>query len=122
MESAIRPAIYDESIADEVVRVSTEDAAIAAARRLSREEGLFVGPTSGAALLGCLAVARNWRRRPARIVAIFAAHGNEQLHPVEYRLNIWSHPPELNRRPTDYVNQSLYSTELGWLAFSCSNL
>jgi hypothetical protein len=28
----------------------------------------------------------------------------------------WSHPPELNRRPSDYESDAL-PTELGWLLF-----
>jgi cysteine synthase B len=73
MDSAIRPSIYDESVADQVLRVSTPDA-IAACRRLSREEGMFVGTTSGAAFAASLEVARNCSG-PARIVTIFPDTG-----------------------------------------------
>ena len=41
------------ALADEDLRVATEDAH-ALTRRLAREEGLFVGPSSGAALAACL--------------------------------------------------------------------
>ena len=51
MESAIVPGIYDASIADVDLRVSTEDA-YAMTRRLAREEGLLVGVSSGANLAG----------------------------------------------------------------------
>jgi cysteine synthase B len=47
LASAIVPGIYDPSLADETREVSTEDAQ-AAARRLAREEGLFVGVSAGA--------------------------------------------------------------------------
>jgi S-sulfo-L-cysteine synthase (O-acetyl-L-serine-dependent) len=47
MASAIVPGIYDPTLADESVEVATEDA-MATASRLAREEGLFVGPSSGA--------------------------------------------------------------------------
>jgi len=57
MPTAMPPAIYDESIADENVEVGTE-AAYRMVKRLAREEGLLVSPSSAAALLGCLAVAR----------------------------------------------------------------
>jgi cysteine synthase B len=73
MDSALRPAIYDETIADEVLRIGTADA-IAACRRISREEGMFVGITAGAALVACLDVARRCTR-PARIVTIFPDTG-----------------------------------------------
>ena len=57
MASAIVPSIYDPSIADGDLRVSTEDAH-RLVRRLAREEGLMVGISSGAALAATLTVAR----------------------------------------------------------------
>jgi cysteine synthase B len=56
METAIVPAIYDPSLADEDLRVSTE-MAHALVRRLAREEGLLVGLSSGAAMAAALQVA-----------------------------------------------------------------
>jgi cysteine synthase B len=56
METAMVPAIYDPSLADEDLRVSTE-AAHRMVRRLAREEGLLVGISSGAALAAALQVA-----------------------------------------------------------------
>jgi cysteine synthase B len=47
LETAIVPGIYDPEVADENVTVATEDAQ-AMTRRLAREEGLFVGVSSGA--------------------------------------------------------------------------
>ena len=58
METAIVPGIYDPSLADEDMRVSTEDA-YTMVRRLAREEGLLVGISGGAALAGALKVARD---------------------------------------------------------------
>ena len=46
LETAIVPGIYDPCIADHNVEVATEDAH-AMTRRLAREEGLFVGVSSG---------------------------------------------------------------------------
>ena len=57
MESAIVPGIYDPSLADEDVRVGTEEA-YEMTRRLAQEEGLLVGISSGANLAGALKVAR----------------------------------------------------------------
>ena len=58
MESAIVPAIYDPSIADEDLRVESEDA-FDMVRRLAREEGIMAGISSGAAIAAVLQVARN---------------------------------------------------------------
>src|SRR5438270_1280255 len=58
MATAIVPKIYDASLADEDLGISTEDAH-AMVRRLAREEGLLVGISAGAAVAGCLQVARS---------------------------------------------------------------
>jgi cysteine synthase B len=57
METAIVPGIYDPRLADEDMRVSTEDA-YTMVRRLAREEGLLVGISGGAALAAALRVAK----------------------------------------------------------------
>ena len=61
MATAMVPAIYDPALADEDLRVSTEEAH-AMVRRLAREEGLLVGISSGAALAATLDVARRLER------------------------------------------------------------
>jgi cysteine synthase B len=76
METAIRPGIYDETLADEDVRVSTERAH-ALTRQLAKEEGLLVGVSSGAALAATLDVAA--RLREGVIVTIFPDSGTRYL-------------------------------------------
>ena len=49
METAIVPGIYDATLADADVRVGTEPS-YRAVRQLASDEGLLVGPSSGAAL------------------------------------------------------------------------
>ncbi len=56
MPTAIQPGIYDETIADQTLGIETE-AAHEMTRRLAREEGLFVGISSGAAAVAALEVA-----------------------------------------------------------------
>jgi cysteine synthase B len=58
MATAMVPGIYDPTIADGNVEVGTEDAK-EMVHRLAREEGLFVGPSSGANIFGALRLARN---------------------------------------------------------------
>ena len=57
LESSIVPGIYDPAVPDETVFISTEDA-YAAMRRLAEQEGIVVGPSSGAALAASLQLAR----------------------------------------------------------------
>jgi S-sulfo-L-cysteine synthase (O-acetyl-L-serine-dependent) len=56
MATAMRPAIYDDGLADENLLVSTETA-YAMVKRAAREEGLLLSPSAGAALVGSLQVA-----------------------------------------------------------------
>ncbi len=58
MPTAIRPGIYDDTVADLNLAVSTE-AAHAMTRRLAREEGLFVGISAGAAVAATIELARS---------------------------------------------------------------
>ena len=57
MPTAIRPAIYDETVADRSMTVTTEQA-YDMTLRLAREEGLFAGVSSGAVVSAALEVAR----------------------------------------------------------------
>jgi len=56
MPTAIKPGIYDESLAESNLEVQTE-AAHEMVKRLAREEGMFVGISSGAAAVAALRVA-----------------------------------------------------------------
>lgn len=56
LPTAIVPGIYDAGLADENVTVTTEDAQTMT-RRLAREEGLFVGPSSGANIFAAVRLA-----------------------------------------------------------------
>jgi cysteine synthase B len=57
MPTAMVPALYDPSILDDTRIVTTEEA-LATCARASRECGVWVGPSAGAALHAAIAVAR----------------------------------------------------------------
>ena len=76
METAIRPGIYDDTLADEDVRVTTERA-YAFTRRLASEEGMLVGVSSGAALAVALDLSE--RVRNGVIVVVFPDSGTRYL-------------------------------------------
>lgn len=79
MSTAIRPAIYDDSLADENLEVGTEDA-YRMVKRIAREEGLLVSPSAAAALLGCFQVAKAIASsQRAVIVTIFADSASKYL-------------------------------------------
>jgi cysteine synthase B len=76
LATAIVPGIYDASVADENLWISTEDAHNMV-RRLAREEGLLAGISSGAALVACMKVAS--RLTSGKIVTIFPDSGDKYL-------------------------------------------
>ena len=76
LPTAMAPGIYDASLADENLWISTEEA-YAMVRRLAREEGLLVGISSGAALVACLQVAG--QLSGGKIVTIFPDSGDKYL-------------------------------------------
>src|SRR6266542_3818016 len=77
MGSQIVPPIYDPTLADAERTVATEEA-YAMCRRLAREEGVFVGPSSAGNVVAALAVARE-ARPPATIVTILCDGGGRYL-------------------------------------------
>jgi S-sulfo-L-cysteine synthase (O-acetyl-L-serine-dependent) len=79
MATAIRPSIYDDTLADENLEISTEGA-YHLVKRVAREEGLLVSPSAAAALLGCFQVANKIpSARSAVIVTVFADSGTKYL-------------------------------------------
>src|SRR5881296_2663354 len=79
MPTALRPAIYDESLAHENLNVGTEEA-YGMVKQLAREEGLLVSPSAAAALLGCFQAAKRIPRETrAVIVTVFADSGMKYL-------------------------------------------
>lgn len=61
LATAGAPGTYDPALVDRISEVSTEDARMMA-RRLARQEGLFVGISAGAAVVAAMRVARDLAR------------------------------------------------------------
>jgi len=76
MDSSIQPGIYDPYLADRQIQVTTEEA-FSMTRRLARQEGLFVGISSGAAAAAALKAAASLRQ--GVIVTVFPDAGYKYL-------------------------------------------
>ncbi|MCG2691167.1 cysteine synthase A [Candidatus Parcubacteria bacterium] len=76
MEEALVPAIYDRNKIDEIIKVETEEA-FAMARRIVKEEGIFAGMSSGAAMLASIKLAE--KIKSGVIVTIFPDRGEKYL-------------------------------------------
>jgi cysteine synthase B len=82
LETAIVPGIYDPTLADSELRISTEQA-YQMVKRLAREEGLLVGISAGAAVAACLQLAERLVKQqpdaPAVIVTILPDSADKYL-------------------------------------------
>ena len=75
MATAIRPPIWDERVADVHTTMSTDEAN-QMTRRLAKEEGIFSGPSGGAAVAAATRLARE---QAGRIVVLVADGGERYL-------------------------------------------
>jgi cysteine synthase B len=81
MATSIVPGIYHEEELDFKIPVSTEDA-YSMVYRLSQEEGILVGQSSGAAMFAALKVARKLEH--GVVVTVFPDFGDKYLS-----TNLW---------------------------------
>jgi len=72
------PEVLDRSVIDEVIAVDDE-AALAAARRAAREEGLLVGISAGAAIQAGIELAQRPEMAGKRIVLIVPDSGERYM-------------------------------------------
>ena len=77
LATASTPGIYDESLVTETLEVATEDALLMTSK-LAREEGLLVGPSSGANIFAAGKVGSSLRE-PAVVVTVLCDGGERYL-------------------------------------------
>jgi cysteine synthase B len=79
MPTALVPKIYDSTLADENIEIPTE-ASYKMVKRIARDEGLLIGISAGAAIVGCLEVASRLKKgQQATIVTILCDSGDKYL-------------------------------------------
>ncbi|MFO0741290.1 MAG: cysteine synthase family protein [Labilithrix sp.] len=85
MASSLVPAIYDRSVHDETVHVSTEDG-WDMADALAREEGLHVGHSAGANVFCAVKIAERLQRegQPGCVVCIVPDRGDRYFSPLRW--------------------------------------
>ena len=72
------PSVFDQSLIDEILGVSDQEA-MEVGRRLAREEGLLCGVSSGAAVAAALRIGHRSELAGRRIVVILASFGERYL-------------------------------------------
>ena len=81
------PGNADTSLLDEVVQIASGDA-IDMARRMAKEEGIFCGISSGAAVLAAKIIGERPENKGKRIVVIIPSFGERYLSTMLFQ-NLW---------------------------------
>ncbi|KAL7577754.1 hypothetical protein ACA910_010515 [Epithemia clementina (nom. ined.)] len=81
------PGNCETSLLDEIIQISGEDA-MAMARRMATEEGIFCGISSGAAVLAATQVAKRSENAGKRVVCIIPSFGERYLSTALFQ-SLW---------------------------------
>ena len=81
------PGNADPSLLDKVIQISGEDA-MAQARKMATQEGIFCGISSGAAVLAAVQVAKRPENVGKRIVCVIPSFGERHLSTALFQ-NLW---------------------------------
>ena len=90
MQESIVPDIFDIKRLDEKITVD-DDSSYLVARKLATEEGIFVGMSGGAAVLGALEIAK--RIKSGTIVTVLPDRGDRYLSTTLFRATCGKCPP-----------------------------
>ena len=90
MQESIVPDIFDIKRLDEKITVN-DDSSYLVARKLATEEGIFVGMSGGAAVLGALEMAK--RIKSGTIVTVLPDRGDRYLSTTLFRATCGKCPP-----------------------------
>lgn len=93
------PGNADTSLFDEVIQISGDDA-MDMARRMAKEEGVFCGISSGAAVLASVQVAKRKENKGKRIVCIIPSFGERYLSTALFA-NLWDEAAAQKAEPVD---------------------
>ena len=91
------PGNADTSLLDEVVQISGEDA-MAMARLMATEEGIFCGISSGAAVLAATQIAKRPENAGKRVVVVIPSFGERYLSTALFQ-NLWDEAANLKAEP-----------------------
>ncbi|MFU8792402.1 MAG: cysteine synthase A [Acholeplasmataceae bacterium] len=81
------PPVLNQKIIDQIITISNEDA-YTYARELAKEEGVFAGVSSGAALYAAIQIAKQKKNKGKRVVVLIPDTGERYLSTPLYNDNV----------------------------------